>query len=377
MIVFIPLTLIVSCYLVFHTLAARRRSLAMVSDVSAFSASIRRLLQSTRFGSSLTAALMGLESQSELGSCYLKELVAALNKGLGYPEGIRMARRSRLTVLDGFVDLVCGRVDQAHPAVIGGLEKVSSLFRLVLRNLRQERARTNQSRMQFWVIAILVPCLFAFNLVSFPHFVSAALQDSVGLGFYLAAIIFYLVGIALFVSLQGQSFSFFVEPQKKETKSRSRANPSKSEAEASRLGFLCALELALLSGMGLQLALQAACDLFPQADLAQSAARVLQLESRGELLARSFSILESNKMTPAEETLVEIGRAGRERNLLCGFVSGLVADSREVLAEIAEEQVGALSVQLLFPLCLGMLPAALLVLLAPIVQLLAATFSQG
>jgi hypothetical protein len=35
------------------------------------------------------------------------------------------------------------------------------------------------------------------------------------------------------------------------------------------------------------------------------------------------------------------------------------------------------SVQLLFPLCLGMLPAALLVLLAPIVQMLAATFSQG
>jgi hypothetical protein len=377
MIAFILLTLIASCYLIFQTITARRRSLVMLTQVSAFSQSVRNLLQATRFGSSITAALLGLESRSELGSGYLKELVGALNKGLGYPEGVRIARKSRLTVLDGFVDLVCGRADQSHPAVIGGLEKVSSLFRLVLRNLRQERARTNQSRMQFWVIAILVPCLFAFNLVSFPHLVANALRDSFGLAIYLSALLFYLVGIALFFKLQGQGFSFFVEPQKSHAKQQSRLKSSKSEAEASRLGFLCAVELALHSGMGLQQALQAACELFPQADFAKSAERVLQLESRGELLSRSFRILESKNMTQAEETLIEIGHAARERTLLCEVVSGLVSDSREVLAEISEEQVGAVSVQLLFPLCLGMLPAALLVLLAPIVQMLVATFSNG
>jgi len=377
MIAFILLTLIVSCFLIFQTIAARRRSLFMLTQVSTFSQSIRKMLQATRFGSSITAALLVLESRNELGSSYLKELVGALNKGLGYPEGVRIARKSRLTVLDGFVDLVCGRVDQSHPAVIGGLEKVSSLFRLVLRNLRQERARTNQSRMQFWVIAILVPCLFAFNLFSFPHLVTNALGDSVGLAIYLSALLFYLVGITLFFRLQGQGFSFFVEPQKSLANQRSRVKPSKSEAEASGLGFLCALELALHSGMGLQQALQAACDLFPQADFATSAERVLQLESRGELLSRSFRILESKNMSQAEETLVEIGRAARERTLLCEVVSELVSDSREILTEISEEQVGAVSVQLLFPLCLGMLPAALLVLLAPIVQMLAATFSQG
>lgn len=361
---------------------ARSGSLVGVGEI------LDGLALSLRFGSPLHQAVTIVDPALPAlkSSGYLVALCSSLSKGLSYPEALDIARGARATPLDNFLHLVMSRVGSGPETLAQALGKIVRLVGLAARYERQERARTTQSRVQFWVVSTLVPLLGAFNVLAFPELFFETIQTPVGSVCYGAAILFFCSGIWLFFRLQGRTFAFLLSPLEREprqgvTKRLSllgclSAGDQVVRAQTSALGFLSTLEVALVSGHNLRDALEVACHVFPDCALAAHSTYVLERESRGEKLLDAFVGLRSQPDDAARQ-LVQVARGARERSLLVETVAVLAERSREHLGELSEERLGHVGVQMLVPLCLCLLPATLLVLLAPIFHLVQRTLSSS
>jgi hypothetical protein len=228
-------------------------------------------------------------------------------------------------------------------------------------------------------VSLLVPCLFLFNLLVFPDLVLATFPTIMGASTYGLGFVLFCSGVWLFALLQGRSFGFLLVADEgwSERSSGSAfallrqlgSGDDGLQVKTLAFGFWSAMEIAIMSGRNLRDALGAASHLFPSSELAHQALLVLRQESKGEQIVDAFGVLRSSALSDAREQLLQLARVARERTMLLEATTVLANRSRESLAECAEERLGGVGVQLLLPLCLGLLPAAVLVLLAPILLL--------
>ena len=385
----ILIALAVGGYLLARTVRARRLTARQSGSLSALGQALEGVVMPLRFGSPLHQALAGMAPQAgSLGASeYLAGLCGALSRGLSYPEALDLARRRRRTPVDGFLHLVFSRTGASPTTLSLALDKVVRLISLAGRYERQERAKTTQSRAQFWVVSALIPLLLVFNVFFFPELVVQTLRTPVGSAAYSSATVLFFIGVWLFHELQGKTFSFLVgvtdapkvvQQQQgwQRALAKLRAGDSVIERQTASFGFLSSLEVALVSGHNLRDALEVASHLFPGSELSALAATVLDREGKGEKLLDAFQALRGDPSEAAVQ-LGQIARGARERTFLVETVQVLAERSRERLGEMAEERLGAVGVQLLIPLCLGLLPAAVLMLLAPILHMLQATLGSG
>jgi Flp pilus assembly protein TadB len=278
--------------------------------------------------------------------------------------------------LDGLLALVISRAEASPGTLAKALGRVTNLMQLARRYDRQERARTTQSRVQFWLVAALVPGLVLSHALLLPDLFLQTVVSASGRVGYVVALFLLSVAFWLFYRMQGQSFGFL---QRADAKPLSRRPPLGSHWLLHRddplkrhtlgLGFWGSVEVALLSGHSLKDSLVSATRIFPETDLATCCEPVLELESKGVTLTEAFEQLADRKDASAKQIL-QLARGAKDRTLLVETAQVLVDRAREQLGDVAEERLGSVGVQLLVPLCCGLLPAAVAVLVAPILHVL-------
>ncbi len=336
---------------------------------------LQALRCAARGGASLGHTILKME-RIHLNSCgLLHDIHSRLSGGLTLVESLASVRLEGLNRFEKPLHAVLRGGSHSRHTLSEGLSHCLGVARSLICHIEKEKARTAQSRLQFFVLLALVPLLLLFNSLLFPSLLFQAISGSIGqicLGF---GVLLYVVGGLLYwkmtsVGIHTKKCSASALKNSWNDFFMKVTGGSVLESEWSRIDALSSLQICLSLGGDV-------------VDFLRQSSFSPRLGSFQESMWRAktqFEELGDASVVVGRFALQEKGSLGLFWRLIHSFradraqlkaaVEEMLVEARFDLDALAEKHSGTLSIRLLLPLCFFLLPSAFCVLLAPVLQMI-------